>query len=226
MIFAPGEIGRIEEPAAARAAQARLQDAELAAVLTRIRSQRGNGAAPVGADTVVSVRKEIAARTEPFKGDDKLAAHNSPCCSWIRRRARVSEAKRQQGELDHVRLKSLIQRHRHGDASSAHMDAIEDMLDEASVVPSTPVSPDVVTMYSQVVVLDAATGQRNTLAVCYPSDAEPEKGFVSALSPVGWSLLGLRVGEVAHWSTPAGEQKPAEIVAILFQPEASGDYTM
>lgn len=73
VIFAPGEIGRIEEPAAARAAQARLQDAELAAVLTHIRSQWGNGAAPVGADTVVPVRKEIAVRTAPFKGDAKLA---------------------------------------------------------------------------------------------------------------------------------------------------------
>ncbi|MBE0550077.1 MAG: hypothetical protein IH627_20945 [Rubrivivax sp.] len=59
-------------PAAARAAQARLQDAELAAAPTHIRSQWGNGAAPVGADTVASVRKEIAARTEPFKGDAKL----------------------------------------------------------------------------------------------------------------------------------------------------------
>lgn len=129
-------------------------------------------------------------------------------------------------ELDRVRLKSLLQRHRHGGIAPAQMEAIEDMLDEASVVPSTQVPSDVVTMYSQVVVLDAHTGQRSTLTLCYPHDAEPEQGFVSALSPVGWNLIGLRVGEVARWSTPAGEQKEAEIVAILFQPEASGDYTM
>lgn len=129
-------------------------------------------------------------------------------------------------ELDSVRLKSLIQRHRRGGVAPAQMDAIEDMLDEASIVPSTQVSPDVVTMYSRVLLLDAHTGQRSTLTLCYPPDAEPERGFVSALSPVGWSLLGLRVGEVARWSTPAGAQKQAEIVAILFQPEASGDYTM
>ena len=129
-------------------------------------------------------------------------------------------------ELDHVRLKSLIQRHRQGGTAPARVDAIADMLDEASVVPSKQISPDVVTMYSRVVLLDAATGQRSTLTVCYPPDAEPESGFVSALSPVGWSLLGLRVGEIARWSTPAGDQKEAEILAVLFQPEASGDYTM
>lgn len=51
---------------------AQLQDAELAAVLTHVRSQWGNNAAPVTADTVASVRKETAARTEPFKGDAEL----------------------------------------------------------------------------------------------------------------------------------------------------------
>ena len=49
-----------------------LQDAELAAVLTHVRSQWGNRAAPVTADTVAAVRKETAARTEPFKGDAEL----------------------------------------------------------------------------------------------------------------------------------------------------------
>lgn len=51
---------------------AQLQDAELAAVLTHIRSHWGNAAAPVSADAVTSVRKETAARTEPFKGDAEL----------------------------------------------------------------------------------------------------------------------------------------------------------
>ncbi|WP_395702015.1 c-type cytochrome [Aquabacterium sp.] len=49
-----------------------LQDAELAAVLTHVRSQWGNSAAPVTADTVATVRKATAARTEPFKGDAEL----------------------------------------------------------------------------------------------------------------------------------------------------------
>lgn len=51
---------------------AQLADAELAAVLTHVRSQWGNGATPVTADTVAAVRKETAARSEPFKGDAEL----------------------------------------------------------------------------------------------------------------------------------------------------------
>jgi regulator of nucleoside diphosphate kinase len=49
---------------------------------------------------------------------------------------------------------------------------------------------------------------------------------VSVLSPVGSALLGMRVGSIARWSTPAGDEKAAEILAILFQPESSGDYAM
>lgn len=129
-------------------------------------------------------------------------------------------------ELDHVRLKNLVHRDSRDGSVSSQAAQIEDDLDAATIVPSRQVSPDVVTMYSQVLLLDPATGQRSKLALCYPADAEPGAGFVSVLAPVGWSLLGLRVGCVAHWPTPAGDERAAEILAILFQPEASGDYSM
>lgn len=81
-------------------------------------------------------------------------------------------------------------------------------------------------MYSQVLLQDTQTGQRTTLTLCCPADAEPAVGFVSVLSSVGSALFGLRVGSMARWSTPTGDQKAAEILAILFQPESSGDYAM
>lgn len=70
----------------------------------------------------------------------------------------------------------------------------------------------------------ALNGER-TLTICYPGDAEPTLGFISVLSPVGASLLGLSVGATAHWHTPTGDVCTAEVAALLFQPEASGDYT-
>ena len=85
--------------------------------------------------------------------------------------------------------------------------------------------PDVVTMYTQMEVTEVATGERQRLTVCYPNDAEPHQGFISVLSPVGASLLGQRVGAIARWRTPNGDGCAAEIVTLLFQPEASGDYT-
>ncbi|NCT84660.1 MAG: transcription elongation factor GreAB [Comamonadaceae bacterium] len=124
-------------------------------------------------------------------------------------------------ELDHVRLARLVR----GGGEAASQSAIDDILDTAELVPSRAVSPDIVTMYSQVEVADLASGQRQRLTLCYPSDAEPARGFVSVLSPVGTSLIGRRVGSIARWRTRAGEQGAAELVALLFQPEASGDYT-
>ena len=102
---------------------------------------------------------------------------------------------------------------------------LTDVLDNCAVVPPREVPPDVVTMYSQVLLQDTASTLRSTLTLCYPQDADPGAGLVSVLSPVGANLLGLRVGTVARWPTPAGEEREAEILALLFQPEASGDYS-
>lgn len=50
-----------------------LQDAELAAVLTHIRSQWGNAGPPVIGNVVAEIRKSSADRKLPFKGDAELA---------------------------------------------------------------------------------------------------------------------------------------------------------
>lgn len=129
-------------------------------------------------------------------------------------------------ELDHVRLQNLARRQARADGPPAPRPAIQDVLDACAIVPSRQAPVDVVTMYTRVVLRDLQTDSRSTVTLCYPADAEPAAGFVSVLSPVGTSLLGLRVGSVARWRTPAGEVRAAEIVAILFQPEDSGDYTL
>ncbi len=102
---------------------------------------------------------------------------------------------------------------------------LADLLAEAEIVPSREVGADVITMYSQAELVDVHTRRRQKLTVCYPGEAEPAAGFVSVLSPVGMSLLGLRAGSVARWRTPSGEACAADVSAILFQPESSGDYS-
>lgn len=135
------------------------------------------------------------------------------------------ELERTLTELDLVRIKNLIRRDLRDRLPPALTQQIEAALDSSAVVPAREVPPDVVTMYSQVLLLDVASGERTKLALCYPADAEPAAGFISVLSPLGLSLLGLRVGDVARWRTPAGE-RAAEVLEILFQPEASGDYSL
>ena len=119
-------------------------------------------------------------------------------------------------ELDHQRLSRLHDKNA--------PPALEQLLDATDVVGSREVAADVVTMYSQVRIVDARTGHAQKLTLCYPADAEPASGFISVLCPVGLALIGLRVGALAHWHTPGGEDVSARVEQILFQPEASGDY--
>ena len=42
---------------------------------------------------------------------------------------------------------------------------------------------------------------------------------------MGLGLLGQQVGSTVYWASPDGTRRMAEVDAILFQPEASGDYT-
>lgn len=128
-------------------------------------------------------------------------------------------------ELDHVRLLNLLRRDARSEGTPTTRRLIEGLLDGCLTVPSREVPPDVVTMYSQVRVRDRSTGEPRTLVPCWPPDAEPHAGFVSVLSPLGSALLGLRVGDVARWASPAGGEMAAEVLAVIFQPESTGDYT-
>lgn len=119
-------------------------------------------------------------------------------------------------ELDFARLSKLPGR--------GLPPSLAQLLASAEVTGSRTVPSDVVTMYSRVELVDVHTHRRQTLTVCYPGDAEPTAGFISVLSPVGCSLLGLKVGDVAKWLTPHGDKCASQVAAILFQPEATGDY--
>jgi regulator of nucleoside diphosphate kinase len=124
-------------------------------------------------------------------------------------------------QIDYVRLTrltSLSERDAYG--------AVMELLENSDLVPSASVPATVVTMYTQVMLQGDVGTAPYKVTLCYPDDAEPAEGFISVLSPLGASLLGLRVGDVARWPTPFGEERFARILEILFQPEASGDFTL
>ncbi len=128
-----------------------------------------------------------------------------------------TRAERLLTELDFARLARLQGR---GVPSS-----LASVLDSADILQAREIPADIITMYSRVEIEDLRTAYQQTITLCYPADAQPSAGFVSVLSPVGSSLLGLKVGLIARWRTPSGEEGAAKVVSILFQPEASGDYT-
>ena len=124
--------------------------------------------------------------------------------------------------IDHIRLTRLL-----GELAStgAEAEAMQDLLESSELVASRAVPPSVVTMYSHVLLQDpAGDAPAYQLTLCYPDRAEPARGFVSVLSPVGRALLGRRAGETASWTGPGGRSGAARILEVLFQPEASGDY--
>ena len=125
-------------------------------------------------------------------------------------------------ELDYVRISKLLGRQ--SDASGK-LPSLNAVLDMADLVPSREVAPDVVTMYSRVLVGGADGSQARELTLCYPADANVDAGHVSVLSPIGAALLGLSPGGTACWTTPHGQAESLQVLAIQFQPEASGDYT-
>jgi regulator of nucleoside diphosphate kinase len=132
-----------------------------------------------------------------------------------------SPAERTLTQIDYVRLMrlaSLSERDAYG--------AIQALLDNSDLVASATVPATVITMYTQVLLQGDMGTAPHKVTLCYPDDAEPSQGFISVLSPLGASLLGLRAGDVARWRTPVGQERMARIVDVLFQPEASGDYTL
>ncbi len=122
-------------------------------------------------------------------------------------------------ELDHVRIRRLLpQQHVPG--------PLAELLNDADLVPPQAMPPDVATMCSRLLLVDVASGQSCELTLCYPVDVEPARGWISVLSPAGTSLLGRSVGEEAQWQMPDGRWHVMRLQALLFQPEASGQYTM
>lgn len=123
-------------------------------------------------------------------------------------------------DLDHIRLYKLLQRM----GPAAEDSPLAEVIDAAERVTPQTVAPDVVTMLTRVRMADTAGAER-VLTLCYPPEADPAKGFISVLSPLGTALLGLRVGDTARWHGADGRETALKLIAIDHQPEAHGDYT-
>lgn len=89
-------------------------------------------------------------------------------------------------------------------------------LEEAVVVPSEEVPPDVITMQSVVALVDEASGERVVLSLVYPSEADAASGRVSVLAPLGMALFGATLGE--RLVCESGDLRVAE---LIYQPEQS-----
>lgn len=125
-------------------------------------------------------------------------------------------------ETDRERLEGIIS----SAPSSPNIEGLQDELDRANIVRSEEVPPDVVTMNSKVSFKDVATGKESKMVLVYPKDADVEHGKISILAPVGSALIGLKVGDEIEWPVPSGKTRILQIMGVLFQPEAAGQFDL
>jgi regulator of nucleoside diphosphate kinase len=109
------------------------------------------------------------------------------------------------------------------DANAEAAEALESELSRARVVEPDEAPPDLVTMNSRVRFRDQTTGKEREATLVFPHQASAAEGRISIFAPIGAALIGLRVGDTIEWPLPNGRATTLEIVAVLYQPEASGE---
>ena len=126
-------------------------------------------------------------------------------------------------QYDLTRLKDLLDVGIRAARDRPLLETLQGELDRAHIVEPSAVPPDVVTMNSRVRLIDVETKEEHVYTIVFPSEAKLEERKISILAPIGTALLGYRVGDTVEWPVPAGVRR-LRIDALLYQPEAAGDY--
>ena len=95
---------------------------------------------------------------------------------------------------------------------------LESRLSSAVLVDPTEGAPGVVRFGARVRVR-AADGNERSYRVVGVDEANVGEGRIAFVAPLARALLGKRVGDVAQWKTPRGEDE-VEVVAIDFEPDS------
>ncbi|TPE46010.1 nucleoside diphosphate kinase regulator [Pontibacter mangrovi] len=128
-------------------------------------------------------------------------------------------------EQDYKRLVDLIQVQRQGNGTAANIGQLGEELKRAKLVASDEIPANVITMNSKVLLRDLQKGTEMEITLVYPKDADISSRKISILAPVGTAIIGCKEGDVVEWPVPSGTIN-YKIDKILFQPEATGNYTL
>ena len=125
--------------------------------------------------------------------------------------------------FDKQRLMRLLRNAGTSMEDRADLEDLTHEIERGAEVQPQDIPPDVVTMNSSVRVTDLEAGTSHTYTIVFPADADYEKGRISILAPLGTALLGYRIGDVVNWHMPGGTRQ-LRIDALIYQPEAAGDF--
>mgnify|MGYP002653504756 CR=1 FL=1 len=102
--------------------------------------------------------------------------------------------------------------------------AAQEALDRAQMLAPEAMPHDVVSMNSQVRFRDLTTGEERIRTLVFPAQVTDSATQLSVMAPVGAALLGLKVGSTIHGELPGGTSTHLEVLELLYQPEAAGDF--
>ncbi|MCS2150578.1 nucleoside diphosphate kinase regulator [Scandinavium manionii] len=125
-------------------------------------------------------------------------------------------------EFDAERIDRLLERPEW--ATSPVAAALNDELDRAQMCSPQEMPHNVVSMNSQIRFRDLSTQEERVRTLVFPANMTDSATQLSVLAPVGAALLGLRVGDSIHWSLPNGTETHLEVLELLYQPEAAGEF--
>jgi regulator of nucleoside diphosphate kinase len=114
--------------------------------------------------------------------------------------------------IDSARLDSRI----HID----NLNALDQELGRAEIVPPQEVPDDVVTLHSTVWFRDLDTDEEESYTLVLPGEANVIEGRISVLAPIGTALLGYRIGDVIQWKVPHGVSR-LQITKVVRQSEVA-----
>ena len=116
-------------------------------------------------------------------------------------------------QYDKTRLKNIIN------------DDLRKELNRAQVVDPKDIPNDVITMNSKFKLKDLDSGEEMIYTLVFPENADIYKNKISIYAPMGIALIGYRVGDIIKWQVPGGILR-IEVLEIIYQPEASGDFNL
>ncbi|MGE5382119.1 MAG: nucleoside diphosphate kinase regulator [Omnitrophica WOR_2 bacterium] len=126
---------------------------------------------------------------------------------------------------DAARIQSCIEKARlAGSGVRVNLIPLMNELNRAKKINPEKMPGDVVTMNSLVSLQNSKTNKVIQLSIVYPQDADISKQKISIFAPVATAILGYRKGDTVEWDTPSGKMT-FTILDIIYQPEASGDFT-
>jgi regulator of nucleoside diphosphate kinase len=105
---------------------------------------------------------------------------------------------------DAVRLRELIATLGRAGRDQDHVQELSAELERARIADAAEVPADLISIYSEVRVLDVQSGARRDLMLVLPPESDPARGRISVLAPLGTALLGYRAGDEVEWQMPGG----------------------